>query len=198
MTTGGPGISITVDANRLHELRVNLNAMPQEVMRALRSTTTRMAGWLSSRVRRQLARQLRVPTRVLQKRVVRARFTGGGAGVVAANVWVGLNPVAVIHFGARQSSRGVTARVNQSRTAIVGGDGRTRQRLQGAFIRRIGGKEHVFKRLGDARLPITKLTAEIEAAGLRAIQAVVSGPEFGDAFVARFEQELRWRISRRP
>ena len=110
------------------------------------------------------------------------RRTARGA---EAGVWYGLNPVALIRLGARQTSTGVSAR---------GG-----RKVDGAFIARArGGGAQVFKRKGRERLPIVVQAADIEARATDYIQDDLAGARaFEQQFHRVFEHEIQWQMRKR-
>lgn len=174
-------IALTFDAD-LGRVADELQATQREAELALRSTVNRSARWLGTRLRRALRNDLRLPADTVRRRLVMGRISQQGDRITA-KVWVGLNAVDLIKFGARETKAGVRTRVG------------TRE---GAFIATgKGGSRQVFKRRGDARLPIDKQAHDIKDAGDQAIEPIASGAEFGDYVLSTFERELLWRISRR-
>lgn len=174
------GISVNVDASQLQAIIQRLNAAPRVSNLALRSTILRMAGWLQTRVRRALATTLQVRQRKLNARVVRTRVAMVG-DQVQGSVWVGLNPMSLIEFRARQNRTGVRS---------------TRGTFPGAWIMvpPNAAKQHVFQRKTDARLPIEKLDVDIYSEAMRAVTDVLNNSGFEAEFFNVFERELTWRL----
>ena len=117
-------IELQVDAVGLQQAARELGATGAQVQQALRSTVGKMTRWARMRSVRDLGKGLVVPQKVLHPRVKarRLRRTARGA---ESGVWYGLNPVALIRLGARQTRTGVSAR---------GG-----RKVDGAFIARARG-----------------------------------------------------------
>lgn len=146
-----------------------LSASPKQVDRALRTTVNRMAAWLRRKAGREVSSELRIGLDVLRYRMRTLRRGGGGDR--SASLWFGLNPIALSHMSPREIARGVKAG-----PAYV----------KGAFI----AKRQVFKRRGEARLPIDKATVPIQEKADKALDAVVAGIEFERRFLDTFEREL--------
>jgi hypothetical protein len=168
-------ISVEISARDLDRLIVELAATSAQVKRALNSTLRKMASWVKTRSVRGLSKELDIKQKTIRRRLrsIKARPTGnGGAEVV---VWYGLDPIALIHLGAKQTGKGVRA---------------GRRFVRGAFI----AKGQVFKRTGKARLPLEKQRAEIAPAAERFLDdGLLNAPAFEQQFFKTFEHELRWQ-----
>lgn len=176
-------IELTIDTKGLEGIIDELGAMPQQVQAAMRSTLIKMAGWVRTRSTRGLSKELALQQKIIRQRlkVARLRRTSRGAEVP---IWYGLNPVGLIRLQARQNRQGVRA---------YGG-----RQVQSGFIRRgKGGKLHVFKREGKARLPIKSQKVEIADPGSDYLRDdLIESAEFRARFLQVFEHELTWRMRR--
>lgn len=176
-------VNIRIDPSDLERAIRRLQSTPREAQQALRATVTRMAQWLNTRVRRGMQERLRLRPKFISRRLVRSSVTSAG-GQVAATVWIGMNPVSAIEFGGRQTRAGVRNR---------------RGTYPSAFIMKVnnGSKKHIFKRETRARLPIEKVTEEIENEGRQVVNEVVLSGIFETEFLRVFERELTWRTLQR-
>lgn len=177
-------IELQVDAAGLQQAAREMGATGAQVQQALRSTVGKMTRWARTRSVRDLGKGLVVPQKVLRPRVKARRLQRTARGA-EAGVWYGLNPVALIRLGARQTRTGVSAR---------GG-----RKVQGAFIARArGGGPQVFKRKGRERLPIAMQAADIEARAADYIQDdLAESRAFEQQFRRVFEHEIQWRMRKR-
>ena len=66
-------IELTIDTKGLEGVIDELGAMPQQVQAAMRSTLTKMAGWVRTRSTRGLSKEL-----ALQQKIVRRRLKVAG------------------------------------------------------------------------------------------------------------------------
>lgn len=172
-------IGIDLDLAGADEIIKDLGATPKQCAVALRSTMRQLAGWIRTQSARGLSRELELPMKIIRRRLrtMRVRQSADGASVT---LWYGLNPIGLMHLGARQTRAGVTAG--------------TRKR-SGAFIAtgRSGTKE-VFKRSGKARLPLERQVVEIQdPAQMYLEDALLGGEGFTTRFFTLFERELKWR-----
>lgn len=176
-------ISLDINTAGIRPAIEALDASDSQIERALRSTLGKLAAWAKGRATKAMARELQMDQRTIRRRLktTRVRNTSGGASIT---VWFGLNPVGIIHLGARQTRRGVSAR---------GG-----RRLDHAFIATMqSGKRGVFRRRGAARLKIDLQRENIEDQGRGyLIDDLAKSPEMEARFVGIFERELKWQMSR--
>lgn len=173
-------MEIRIDASGLDDIARELRASPAQASAALRSTLRKMASWLRAQSVRGLSKALDVQQKVIRRRLrqFRLRTAEDGASI---DIWYGLDPIALIHLGARQTRKGVRAR---------------RHIREGAFIATgRGGNRQVFKRRGRARLPIDKQTLDIEdRANVWIEDELIGTADFERRFLDTFEHELRWRM----
>ncbi len=177
-------IDLQVDTAGLQRAARELGATDALVRQAMRSTVGKMTRWTRTRSARELSKSLVVQQKVLRPRIRARRLRHTARGMEAA-VWYGLNPVALIRLGARQTKAGVSAR---------GG-----RRVAGAFIAQArGGRQQVFRRKGRARLPIAVQAADIEARAADYLEHdLVDSRAFEQQFRRVFEHEIQWRMRRR-
>jgi DNA-binding Lrp family transcriptional regulator len=183
-------IEISIDEHSLDAIEAFLTATPAQVDKAMASTLTKMARWLTSRSIKGLAKELKLPPKEVKRRLRTFRLArvAGGKGV---RVWYGLDPMGMIHLGAAEERRkggGVTAYGDRFE--------------KGAFIAKgragNGGtadsNRQVFKRAGKSRLPIKKVTVEIGDPAQTYIEDhILGGLPFTAQFFKTFEHELKWR-----
>ncbi len=175
-------MELWVDSSSLKVVSVDLQATEAQADAAMRSSLRKMASWLRAKSIRGLSRELEVGSKVLRRRLkaFRLRKTADGASV---GVWYGLDPIALVHLGARQSKAGVKA---------------GQHAVAGAFIAGKGDGKQVFKRVGKARLPIEKQTLDVQEKANRWIEDDLIGTaEFETKFLSTFEHELSWRMQTR-
>lgn len=175
-------IGLTIDASDIDRVSADLGATAAEAEAALRTTIARSSRWLSTRVRRGLASEIRLPQKALRRRMVQGRIRKTRAGF-SVQIWIGLNPVGLMDYGARQNRRGVRTRLGQHDHAFI--------------ARGKSGRAQVFRRTGDARLPIERQTHDIAEDGLQLLEPIVSGVDFAGQLIRTYERELLWRISKR-
>lgn len=169
-------ISTEIDARDLDRLVVELAATHEQVKRALNSTLRKMAAWVRTRSVRGLSKELGIKQKTIRRRLrsIKARPTANGGAEV--KVWYGLDPIALVHLGAKQSGKGVRA---------SGG-----RFVQGAFI----AKGQVFKRKGKERLPLEKQSADIVDKSERFLDdGLLNSAAFEAQFFKTFEHELKWQ-----
>ena len=174
-------ISVTFEARDLEKASRELGATAEQVKRALRSTLRKMASWVKTRSVRGLSKELKVQQKAIRRRLrsLKARPTADGGAQI--KIWYGLDPIALINLGASQNRRGVRA---------AGG-----RFVPGAFIAPgKGGKMQVFKRVGKARLPIKKQSADIAAKAERFLDdGLLNSEAFEQQFFKTFDHELKWQ-----
>jgi alanyl-tRNA synthetase len=172
-------LDIRIDASQLDRVALDFVATEKQAERALRSTLGKMAKWVKTRSVRGLASELKIPQRVVRRRVktLKARKTAGGSQIA---IWYGQNPAAMIYLNARQNSTGVTAGAY------------TRN---GAFIAKgKGGGKQVFKRAGKARLPLVKQEVEIKPQSDDYLESnFIDSAAFTAQFYKVFEHEMQWQ-----
>ena len=176
-------LNLEIDAAGLERLARDLQATERQAERALRSTLGKMASWLRVRSVRGLSKHLQVQQKILRRRLksFRVKKTADGSEVT---VWYGLDPIALIYMGARETRAGVTA---------------GKHRRPGAFIARgRSGNRQVFKRKGEGRLPIEKQTLDVQDKAQDYIEDNLLGAaEFEAQFYRTFEHELQWQTRTR-
>lgn len=172
-------ISLDIQAIGLGAIIEELRATEKQVDRALASTMGKMSSWLRTRSVRGLSDELAVAQKIIRRRLktFRVQRTASGQSIT---IWYGLDPVALIHLGARQTKRGVTA---------------GKHRRDGAFIATgpKGGRQ-VFKRRGAERLPIGKQSLDVQDKAQTFLEdSIMGAAEFEARFFKTFEHELKWR-----
>lgn len=174
-------ISVEIDARDLDRLVVELSATRAQAQRALNSTLRKMAAWVKTRSVRGLSQALQIQQKVIRRRLrsIKARKTADGGAEV--KVWYGLDPIALIHLGAKQNRKGVRA---------AGG-----RFVKSAFLARTkSGKQQVFKRAGKARLPLVKQSADIQRQAERFLDdGLLNSAAFEQQFFKTFGHELKWQ-----
>lgn len=168
---------LSFDASEIERATLQLEATQREAEAALRSTVRRSSRWLATRIRRELAGDLRVTQRVLRRRMIHGRVEIRN-GRVSARIWFGINPIDLTHLAPRQNRRGVRTRVGLH---------------PGAFM--VRGR--VFRRVGGSRFPLVALKHQIEAAAVGVIRPAAMSAQFSSQVLKTYERELLWRISRR-
>lgn len=172
-------IELDLDAQGIHTAIADLQATEAQVNKALGSTLGKMAAWMRAKSIKGLSGELQVQQKILRRRLksFRMKRTADGGSIT---VWYGLDPIALIHMGARQNKRGVTA---------------GKHKRDGAFIApgRNGGRQ-VFKRRSGARLPLDKQRLDIkDKAEIYLEDKVIGDVSFEAQFYKFFEHELKWR-----
>lgn len=173
----GATLHVKVDDSRLAIIAAELEAIPEQVEKAMRSAINRTVKWMQTRARRALMDELNIPSKVIRARLRYALYNiESGRG----RVWFGLDPVSVMRLSPRQTKTGVTARGEQ---------------YQHAFIARgRNGNKHVFIRTGKGRKPLEAVYKDL-ATGTDVFENHVF--EGWDAFLyQRFEHELQWQKSK--
>lgn len=177
-------IDLKIETDGLQRAARALGATDALVRQAMRSAVGKITRWTRTRSARELSKRLAVQQKVLRPRIRTRRLRRTARGM-EAGVWYGLNPVALIRLGARQTQTGVSAR--------------GRRRVEGAFIARAsGGGQQVFKRKGRARLPIAVQVADIEARAADYLEHdLVDSRDVELQFRRVFEHEIQWRMRKR-
>lgn len=172
-------VNLEVSTLGIERLVLDLNATEKQAEKALRSTLVKMASWLRTRSVRGLSKELEIQQKVLRRRLkaFRLKKSADGANIT---VWYGLDPVALIYLGARQTSSGVTAGRHKRKSAFI---------AKGS-----NGNKQVFKRRGKARLPIDKQVLDINNKAETFLEdRLIGSSEFETYFMTVLERELKWR-----
>ena len=175
------GLGIEFDVEGLQAMVDAYGATEAQFTAAMRSTYGRMARWLRTQSVRGLSSQLRIPQKILRRRLRTYRLQGGvGSRGEGAKVWYGLRPIPFSALSPRETSKGV-------RTA----GGRFEE---GAFIAKLFGRLQVLKRVGKARVPLRAVYADIvDESTIYIEDNLVGTAEFDAQFFKILERELKWR-----
>jgi len=141
-------LSLDLQLNKeLAYLEAQMLASAPQIQKAINRALRKTTKWLETHSKRELARELQLPIRVLSVRFRHTFYLKGGER--AAQVWFGLDPVQVRHIGkARQNKRGTRVGKHQ---------------FDGAFVATMkSGHENVFKRKTKERLPIEVIRLPID------------------------------------
>lgn len=142
----------------------------EELKEAVRLATTDTASWANKESAKDLGRELKVPYPAMRKRIkVKRRMITGGSSLATARIWYGINAVSLKYLKPKQDASGVTT---------------TAKAVPGAFISE-KMKKNVFKRKGDARLPIEKQTLDVEDEAATFLQNTFE-PKVSAYFLDRF------------
>lgn len=172
-------VNLDISALGLDRLVVELDATLDQAEKALNSTLVKMASWLRTRSVRGLSKELAIQQKVIRRRLKSFRLKKGTDGS-SITVWYGLDPVAMIYLGARQTKKGVTAGKHRRDSAFI---------AKGA-----NGGRQVFKRQGKARLPIDKQVLDVNDKAETFLEdKLIGAAEFEAQFFRTFERELKWR-----
>lgn len=170
-------IQLDIRAEGIQAIVNELEPTEKQAQAALRRTLSRMAKWLQTRTARGLSKELEMPQRIIRRRLKKSSIVKTSAGF-SIRLFYGLNDVALIHLGARQTKRGVSA---------------GKRRVDGAFISKT--KHQVFKRVGKARLPIEKQAETIKAKADSYLEwAEFNSVDFHAQFFKTLEHELKWQM----
>ncbi|WP_323119985.1 phage tail protein [Burkholderia alba] len=176
-------VDIQIDAQGLERIAIDLQATERQVRQALASTLSKMGRWLRGRAIAGLSKELGIKRQILQLRRLKMRPVLRGANGSQISIFFGLDPIAYIYLGEPQkTAKGVS----------VG-----RFYIEGGFVAKApNGKKFVFKRKGNARLPIEKQALDIKDKADTFIEdRLLVEPAFFDRFFQIFEHELKWRRS---
>lgn len=172
-------IELDLDAQGIQTVIADLQATEAQVNRALGSTLGKMAAWMRAKSVKGLSAELQIQQKIIRRRLksFRMKRTAGGASIT---VWYGLDPIALIYMGARQTKKGVTA---------------GKHKVDGGFIAAgRNGNRQVFKRRSGGRLPLDKQRLEIkDKADTFLEDKVIGDMAFEAQFFKIFEHELSWR-----
>ena len=174
-------LSVDIDGRGIEALLHAFAPTEKQVEAALRSTYGRMARWLRTQSVRDLSVRLKIQQKILRGRVRTYRMQHGVGGTgEGAKVWYGLRRVPFSRLGARKSGKGM-------RTA--GG-----RYVEGAFEARLNGRKEVVKRVGEKRVPLEVVYAEISDESQIYIEDNLIGTAaFDIQFFKILEHELKWR-----
>ena len=144
---------ITVDTRGIRELERALGDAKKRLPKEVAIAINRTAKWTTTQISRQVRDELNVKVRDVKK----ALSQRGKANASKLSTVVQLDKekrLSLKYFGARQTRRGVTAKVGKKRRRTLIPDGFMGPR-PGAVAVRLGG--HAYKRTGRGRTPIVKL-----------------------------------------
>lgn len=167
-------IELQISEQGISQIVDELGATPQQCAKALRSTLSKMARWLQVRTTKGLSAELQIQQKVIRRRLKKTNIVATSGGF-AIKLWYGLNDVSLIHLGARETKKGVTA---------------GKRKVDGAFI----AKGQVFKRTGRARLPIEKQVVVIQKQANDYLENAIDEAAFDAQFFKTFEHELKWQM----
>ena len=174
-------VELDIRQDGLEQIVRDLAATEAQTTKAIRCTLVKMGAWLRTRSARGLSEELKMQQKVIRRRLKQFKVQARPDGATL-KVWYGLDPVALIYLKAKQNATGVSAN---------GG----REVKSGFIARGRGGNLQVFKRKGDARLPIQKQSADVDIKARDFLERqVVSNAEFEAQFFRVFEHELTWRM----
>lgn len=143
----------------------------EELKEAVRLATMDTASWANKESAKDLGRELNVPYPAMRKRVkVKRRMMTFEGALATARIWYGINPVSLKYLKPKQLEGGVQTQGK----GIV---------MKGFISDKLKG--HVFKRKGDARLPIEKQSLDVEHKAA-AFLASTFEPKVSDYFMERF------------
>lgn len=176
-------LTVDIDGRGIQALVDVFGATESQMQAAMRSTYAKMARWLRTQSVRGLSEQLKIQQKVLRSRIRTYRMQHGvGGGDVQAKVWYGINDIPFARLSPKESGKGVKA---------AGG-----RFEEGAFIAKLYGRKQVLKRIGQKRVPLRIVYAEIANEATTYIEDVLVGTAMFDAQFYRFlEHELKWRTS---
>ncbi|QDQ25290.1 phage tail protein [Chitinimonas arctica] len=167
-------LKVELDTRQVDEL---LRGLPPSAMQAAwRRTLRKISTWVKSQVAKLIAKDTKVPQKVLRQRLyffLRSRDSG--------KVWLGLNPLQANRLGTpRQTRRGIT----------VG-----KHRFAGAWtMAQRAPTGPVFQRTGKARYPIVEVKLEWDDPGEAAFQKVAAQVEARLLVVLR--QEVNYELQK--
>jgi hypothetical protein len=161
--------------------------LKRAIIRALKKAGATALRDMRSEAVKRIRRRKRIKPRFISRALSLRRNRSGDIASMAWAVDVSGDPVALVAYPHRQTSRGVSVEVNRG----------TRTLVKGAFVARMkSGHEGVFRRRGKARLPIEELR------GSRPVDALLhkgeaqgvaerGGKSFGETFRRVLPLEVR-------
>jgi len=162
-------ISISAKSKDFEIIAREFGATEKQIKAATKRAVSRTTRWAAKQAPRRVAKVVSVAAKVIKNRVrFRVLLDRDGYG----RVWVGLKPISLSRLNPRKTARGITAGP---------------AKVPGGFL----AKGQVFKRVGDARLPIAAQKLDIAEEGGAAVEAL--GDELGARCLSEFERELRWQ-----
>lgn len=175
-------ISFDINSGDLKRIADEFASSEKDLRRAFSRALSRTARTLRTRARKDLREGLSLRSAaVLKARLRLARYKARGSGMGAARLWVGTNDLPATAFKGtpREAAGG----------ARVGG-----RSFPGAFVGRgsDSGKRIVFKRRGQARLPIQAVTVPVQEEMNDILEDQVFD-EAQDLMMKNFRAELRAR-----
>ena len=173
--------NIEIDDSQLQEIANFLVATDKQVETALKRAITRTARNLRTKASSSFRKAFGINAKFWKRRIrlyaSKDRSTNPGIWG-KSRVWVGLDPVRLIHANPRQTKRGVRTRA----TGLI----------PGAFIATLrSGRKGVFKRKGPNPKPLIEQTAEIEKDATALIEHELFS-QAEDLLAKNFERELNW------
>lgn len=167
-------IELNISEQGIAQIVDELGATQNQCAKALVSTLSKMARWLQTRTTKGLSAELQIKQKIIRRRLKKTSIVSTANGY-AIKLWYGLNDISLIHLGARETKKGVTA---------------GKHKVSGAFI----AKGQVFKRTGKARLPIEKQVVIIQKQANDYLEGAISQRDFDTQFFKTFEHELKWQM----
>lgn len=138
-------VQIKFDERALQRVKDQLRDFPRALPRVMKTGINKTARKGRTRVVRKLAENIKIKQAQIRKRVIPTWATLHKWQAILA---ISGRRIPLMHFGARQTKKGVTYMINKKTG---------RKLLPGAFIAEMpSGHKGVFKRKGKARLPIAE------------------------------------------
>jgi len=180
---------VKFDEEKLRQIQRLLRAVPQELPGVMSRAINRTATSVKTEIARRISAKVKI-TQAAVKRSLLIRKATRRRWV--ATISVGHKRIPLIHFGARQTKKGVSYRIEKQGP---------RKSIKSAFIQTMPVSGHIgaFKRTGPKRLPIVQLlgpspASVFERAGEIARQVIASSRQTLEKNV---DSQIAFVLSRR-
>ena len=160
---------------QLNRILETLNALPEQITRAMFLSLNRTADWMKSQVSKTISQEQRVKLKLIRDRIKVSRASQR-------------NLQSLLHcdfLGVRAIDLGKPRQTN-SGTVVAG------RLFEHAFIARLkkNGSKGVYRRVGKKRFPLTSARVEIYDDAVQIIEELL-GTEAGAVFEKRFMHEIQ-------
>lgn len=147
-------------------VRADLGLIPKQLKAAIRTATRQAGQWANREGSRGMAKATNIPLKVIRAGL-RIKFEmKAKQGKSSANLWYGINPIALKYLSPKQQKKGVKARGNTIKSAFI--------------VAKSGGG--VFLRAGTARTPLVEQKNEISEKAMEFLEG------FRDKVMKKFEE----------
>ncbi len=173
-------LEVEIDQNRLNDLQHQFGASEKQMILAFNMAHKKTMRKLVTRAKREAHQAIGTRTQAVIAKRIKPKIRRGKDGLFIFQIWFGFNDL---------PPEALKARMIQTKSGVTIGD----MHFKSAFVAQmLSGKKSVFKRKGEGRLPIEKVTVPVYDEFVAIMKNDV-WKEWPEIFMVNFERELRAR-----